>query len=54
MLRNIGKCYCESTHRLLQKYDKKCAKKRIGTQYFFRIMLDSARKQPKNRLERIK
>ena len=26
MLRNIGNCYCESTHKLLQKYDKNAQK----------------------------
>lgn len=35
MLRNIGKCYCESTHRLLQKYDKNAQKSASARNIFF-------------------
>ena len=36
MLRNLSDCYCESTHRLLQKYDrmrKKAHKSRFTFEY---------------------
>ncbi len=37
MLRNIGNCYCESTHRLLQKYDKNAQKGALSHKYIFEL-----------------
>ena len=50
MLRNIGNCYCESTHRLLQKYDKnaqKSAKKRKKAHYHAILFSNHARYRAK-------
>ncbi|BBS38038.1 hypothetical protein WP5S18E01_28850 [Enterobacter cloacae] len=44
MLRNHSDCYCESTHRLLQKYDN-TRKKAHEITFHFRIALDYVRNQ---------
>lgn len=44
MLKNHGDCYCESTHILLQKYDK-VRKKAHEITFHFRMTLDYVRNQ---------
>jgi hypothetical protein len=44
MLRNHIDCYCESTHKLLQKYDK-VRKKAHEITFHFRIMRVYVRNQ---------
>ncbi|ATW92261.1 hypothetical protein EKN60_06560 [Enterobacter hormaechei] len=44
MLRNHGECYCESTHRLLQKYDR-MRKKAHEITFHFRISRVCVRNQ---------
>jgi hypothetical protein len=44
MLKNHSDCYCESTHRMLQKYDS-VRKKAHEITFHFRIALDYVRNQ---------
>ncbi|RAZ72011.1 hypothetical protein DP202_00760 [Enterobacter cloacae] len=53
MLRNHGDCYCESTHRLLQKYDR-MRKKAHEITFHFRIPRVYVRNQTNHKINMAK